>query len=115
MYKICIYIRCSSCYQNWIYIIDGVVCEMSEIFDCFSDRAGGVRVHLAPVAGGRSVGASGEARAAFAAHARALAYDCELDAVLDSVIGNRKDCFISIRGQISNFFELRFHICTLQI
>ncbi|XP_075971677.1 uncharacterized protein LOC142973635 isoform X2 [Anticarsia gemmatalis] len=62
------------------------------------DRGRGVRVHLAPVAGGRAVSAAGEARAAFAAHARALAYDCELDAVLDSVIGNRKDCFISIRG-----------------
>ncbi|KAM3967194.1 uncharacterized protein ACR2FA_011534 isoform 2-T2 [Aphomia sociella] len=58
----------------------------------------GLRVHCAPVAGGRSVACAGEARAAFAAHARALAYDCELDAVLDSVQGNRKDCFISIRG-----------------
>ncbi|XP_041970449.1 uncharacterized protein LOC121726881 isoform X2 [Aricia agestis] len=56
------------------------------------------RVHCAPVAGGRAVAGSGEARAAFAAHARALAYDCELDAVLDSVVGNCKDCFISIRG-----------------
>ncbi|XP_049869909.1 uncharacterized protein LOC126369505 isoform X2 [Pectinophora gossypiella] len=62
------------------------------------DKPGGLRVSCAPVAGGRSVAGSGEARAAFAAHARALAYDCELDAVLDSVIGNRKDCFISIRG-----------------
>ncbi|CAK1546056.1 unnamed protein product [Leptosia nina] len=56
------------------------------------------RVHCAPVAGGRSVSCGGEVRAAFAAQARALAYDCELDAVLDSVVGNRKDCFISIRG-----------------
>ncbi|CAH2105714.1 unnamed protein product [Euphydryas editha] len=56
------------------------------------------RVHCAPVAGGRAVASAGEARAAFAAHARALAYDCELDAVLDSVVGNCKDCFISIRG-----------------
>ncbi|XP_047022736.1 uncharacterized protein LOC124632114 isoform X1 [Helicoverpa zea] len=62
------------------------------------DRKGSLRVHLSPVAGGRAVSGSGEARAAFAAHARALAYDCELDAVLDSVIGNRKDCFVSIRG-----------------
>ncbi|XP_068631030.1 uncharacterized protein [Battus philenor] len=56
------------------------------------------RVHCAPVAGGRAVAGTGEARAAFAAQARARAYDCELDAVLDSVIGNCKDCFISIRG-----------------
>ncbi|XP_028175700.1 uncharacterized protein LOC114363957 isoform X2 [Ostrinia furnacalis] len=62
------------------------------------DQAGGIRVHCAPVAGGRAVAAAGEARAAFAAHARALAYDCELDAVLDSVVGNRKDCFVSVRG-----------------
>ncbi|XP_061711243.1 uncharacterized protein LOC133520667 isoform X2 [Cydia pomonella] len=59
---------------------------------------GGLRVHCAPVAGGRAVSCAGEARAAFAAHARAQAYDCELDAVLDSVKGNRKDCFVSIRG-----------------
>ncbi|CAH2071347.1 unnamed protein product, partial [Iphiclides podalirius] len=56
------------------------------------------RVHCAPVAGGRAVAGGGEARAAFAAHARARAYDCELDAVLDSVVGNRKDCFVSVRG-----------------
>ncbi|XP_073943183.1 uncharacterized protein isoform X3 [Choristoneura fumiferana] len=59
---------------------------------------GGLRVHCAPVAGGRAVSAAGEARAAFAARARARAYDCELDAVLDSVVGNRKDCFVSVRG-----------------
>ncbi|XP_045494384.1 uncharacterized protein LOC123693364 isoform X2 [Colias croceus] len=62
------------------------------------DHTHGARVHCAPVAGGRVVAGAGEARAAFAAHARALAYDCELDAVLDSVVGNRKDCFVSIRG-----------------
>lgn len=62
------------------------------------DRGVALRVHLAPVAGGRCVAGAGEARPAFAAHSRAKAYDCELDAVLDSVVGNRKDCFISIRG-----------------
>ncbi|KAJ0178810.1 hypothetical protein K1T71_005585 [Dendrolimus kikuchii] len=62
------------------------------------DESGSLRVHCAPVAGGRLVACAGEARAAFAAHARAKAYDCELDAVLDSVVGNRKDCFVSIRG-----------------
>ncbi|KPJ19468.1 hypothetical protein RR48_11095 [Papilio machaon] len=56
------------------------------------------RVHCAPVCGGRAVAGGGEVRAAFAAHAHARAYDCELDAVLDSVVGNCKDCFISIRG-----------------
>lgn len=53
---------------------------------------------MAPVAGGRAVSCSESARAAFAAHTHARAYDCELDAVLDSVVGNRKDCFVSIRG-----------------
>ncbi|KAG6450888.1 hypothetical protein O3G_MSEX006840 [Manduca sexta] len=62
------------------------------------DAAGALRVHCAPVAGGRAVAGAGDARAAFAAHARARAYDCELDAVLDSVVGNRKDCFLSVRG-----------------
>ncbi|KAJ2952204.1 hypothetical protein O0L34_g4484 [Tuta absoluta] len=67
--------------------------------DQIDSRASGVRVWCAPVAGGRCVaGGAGEARAAFAAHARARAYDCELDAVLDGVVGNRKDCFVSIRG-----------------
>ncbi|CAH0729328.1 unnamed protein product, partial [Brenthis ino] len=62
------------------------------------DETRSPRVHCAPVAGGRQVAGAGEARAAFAAHARARAYDCELDAVLDSVVGNCKDCFVSIRG-----------------
>ncbi|XP_039749383.1 uncharacterized protein LOC120626142 isoform X1 [Pararge aegeria] len=62
------------------------------------EKMRGPRVHCAPVAGGRAVSCAGEARAAFASHARALAYDCELDAVLDSVVGNCKDCFLSIRG-----------------
>lgn len=51
---------------------------------------------------------TGEARAAFAAHARALAYDCELDAVLDSVVGNRKDCFVSIRGK--SFVAVSYYV-----
>lgn len=63
-----------------------------------TDTRDGLRVTCAPVAGGRVVSAAGEGRAVFAAHTRALAYDCELDAVLDSVVGNCKDCFISLRG-----------------
>ncbi|XP_053603563.1 uncharacterized protein LOC128671256 isoform X2 [Plodia interpunctella] len=70
--------------------------------DQTDNQSGKLRVHCAPVAGGRAVASAGagagEARAAFAARARARAYDCELDAVLDSVVGNRKDCFVSIRG-----------------
>lgn len=64
------------------------------------DRSRGTvaRLHCAPVAAGRVVSGSDASRVAFASHARALAYDCELDTVLESVIGNRKDCFISIRG-----------------
>lgn len=84
-----------------VEIGDGAFIEVSHPApqgDQVDHRVSGLRVHLAPVAGGRGVCAVGEARAAFAAHARALAYDCELDAVLDSVVGNRKDCFISIRG-----------------
>ncbi|XP_038220052.1 uncharacterized protein LOC119838264 isoform X2 [Zerene cesonia] len=76
---------------------DGAFIEVSHPAPS-GDHIRGGRVHCAPVAGGRAVAGAGEARAAFAAHARALAYDCELDAVLDSVVGNRKDCFVSIRG-----------------
>ncbi|CAG4915153.1 unnamed protein product [Colias eurytheme] len=76
---------------------DGAFIEVSHPAP-HGDHTHGARVHCAPVAGGRVVAGAGEARAAFAAHARALAYDCELDAVLDSVVGNRKDCFVSIRG-----------------
>lgn len=84
--------------KNLVKIIKYVIYIPISYFS--SDRKGsGLRVHLSPVAGGRAVSGTGEARAAFAAHARALAYDCELDAVLDSVIGNRKDCFVSIRGK----------------
>ncbi|GBP39437.1 Histone-lysine N-methyltransferase SETMAR [Eumeta japonica] len=61
-------------------------------------RGSGVRVWCAPVGGGRAAACAGEARLAFAARTRVLAYDCELDAVLDSVVGNRKDCFICVRG-----------------
>ncbi|CAG4992747.1 unnamed protein product [Parnassius apollo] len=75
---------------------DGVFIEVSHPAPQGGQRRG--RVHCAPVAGGRAVAGAGEARAAFAAHARVRAYDCELDAVLDSVVGNRKDCFVSIRG-----------------
>lgn len=62
------------------------------------DNVGGLRVHLSPVGGGRVVSCSESARAQFSRRTRVAVYDCELDAVLDSVIGNRKDCFISIRG-----------------
>ncbi|XP_072939369.1 uncharacterized protein [Epargyreus clarus] len=78
---------------------DGAYIEVSHPTPLGEHTAGGgMRVHCAPLAGGRAVAGAGEARAAFAAHARARAYDCELDAVLDSVVGNRKDCFVSIRG-----------------
>lgn len=80
---------------------DGAYIEVSHPApqgDQMDSGRGALRVQCAPIAGGRSVSGAGEARAAFASHARALAYDCELDAVLDSVVGNCKDCFISIRG-----------------
>lgn len=79
------------------------------LFSNFSDSGAGVRVHLAPVGGGRAVSCSEGPRASFANHSRLLAYDCELDAVLDSVIGNRKDCFIAIRGKGHFLFILYFH------
>lgn len=56
------------------------------------------RLHLSPIAAGRQVVREDRLRQQFATQVGALAYDCEFDAVIESVLGNCKDSFICIRG-----------------
>ncbi|CAL8117375.1 unnamed protein product [Orchesella dallaii] len=56
------------------------------------------RVHLGPVASGRMVARDDHIRQELAARLGILAYDSEYDSVLESIIGNRRDCFVVIRG-----------------
>ncbi|CAH0553926.1 unnamed protein product [Brassicogethes aeneus] len=56
------------------------------------------RLHLSPIASGRQVVKDDRLRQQFAAQVGALAFDCEFDAVIESVLGNCKDSFVCIRG-----------------
>jgi len=56
------------------------------------------RIHLSPIASGRTVVKSDMIRQEFAREFGALAFDCEFDAVCDSILGNCKDSFICVRG-----------------
>ncbi|KAF5300495.1 hypothetical protein FQA39_LY02294 [Lamprigera yunnana] len=56
------------------------------------------RIHLSPIASGRQVVKDDHLRQQFAAHVGALAFDCEFDAVIESILGNCKDSFVCIRG-----------------
>lgn len=56
------------------------------------------RVHLGPVASGRMVARDDHIRQELAARLGILAYDSEYDSVLESIIGNRRDAFVCIRG-----------------
>lgn len=56
------------------------------------------RVHLGAIAGGRAVSKEDYVRQELAARLGILAYDSEFDAVLESIIGNRRDAFVVIRG-----------------
>jgi len=62
-------------------------------------RTQGVPVlHLGPVAAGRGVALDDQLRQEFAYKNGILAYDSELDSVVESIYGNRKDHYILIRG-----------------
>lgn len=56
------------------------------------------RIHLSPIASGRMVVKDDRLRQQFAAQVGALAFDCEFDSVIESILGNCKDSFICIRG-----------------
>ena len=55
-------------------------------------------VHVGPVASGRKVSCDDQLRQEFAAKHGILAFDAELDAVMESIYGNRKDQYTLIRG-----------------
>ena len=55
-------------------------------------------IHLGPIAAGRQISKDDQLRQDFATRNGILAYDSEYDAVIESVFGNRKDCYIIIRG-----------------
>lgn len=56
------------------------------------------RLHLSPIASGRQVVREDRLRQQFAAQVNALAFDCEYDAVIESIQGNCRDSFICVRG-----------------
>ncbi|XP_031337511.1 uncharacterized protein LOC116166635 isoform X3 [Photinus pyralis] len=56
------------------------------------------RVHLSPIASGRQIVRDDQLRQQYATHVGALAFDCEFDAVIESILGNCKDSFICVRG-----------------
>lgn len=56
------------------------------------------RIHLGSIASGRKVAREDTLRQMFSAKYGALAYDCEFDAVIESVQGNCRDSFAVLRG-----------------
>ncbi|XP_066581858.1 uncharacterized protein [Prorops nasuta] len=56
------------------------------------------RIHLAPVASGRRIARDDQLRQKFAGRFGALAFDPEMDAVVESILGNCRDSFAVIRG-----------------
>merc|ERR1712106_709524 len=55
-------------------------------------------LHVGPVAAGRGVALDDQLRQEFAYKNGILAYDSELDSVVESIYGNRKDHYMLIRG-----------------
>merc|ERR1719499_177480 len=55
-------------------------------------------LHLGPVAAGRGVSLDDQLRQEFAYKNGILAYDSELDSVVESIYGNRKEHYMLIRG-----------------
>ncbi|EFN88312.1 uncharacterized protein LOC105191968 isoform X4 [Harpegnathos saltator] len=56
------------------------------------------RIHLAPVASGRQIARDDQLRQKFASRFGALAFDAEMDAVVESILGNCRESFAVIRG-----------------
>ncbi|XP_029043007.1 uncharacterized protein LOC114876098 isoform X4 [Osmia bicornis bicornis] len=68
--------------------------------DAVNKRVDGCsRIHLAPVASGRHIARDDQLRQKFAARFRALAFDAEMDAVVESILGNCRESFAVIRGE----------------
>lgn len=59
------------------------------------------RIHLGSIASGRKVAREDMLRQMFSAKYGALAYDCEFDAVIESVQGNCRDSFaVSVKSSV---------------
>ncbi|KAK0083658.1 hypothetical protein PV325_008432 [Microctonus aethiopoides] len=56
------------------------------------------RLHLAPIASGRQISRDDQLRQRFATRFGCLAFDGEMDAVVESVLGNCRDSFAVVRG-----------------
>ncbi|XP_054016260.1 uncharacterized protein LOC128896801 isoform X1 [Hylaeus anthracinus] len=56
------------------------------------------RIHLAPVASGRHIARDDQLKQKFAARFGCLAFDAEMDAVVESILGNCRESFAVIRG-----------------
>ncbi|KAL3280096.1 hypothetical protein HHI36_017602 [Cryptolaemus montrouzieri] len=61
-------------------------------------QEGRPRIHLGSIASGRQIVREDSIRQKFAAQMGVLSFDCEFDAVIESILGNCKDSFICIRG-----------------
>ena len=55
-------------------------------------------IHFGPVASGRQIALDDQLRQEFSCRHQVQCYDAELDAVVESIYGNRKDCYMLIRG-----------------
>ena len=56
-------------------------------------------LHVGPIGAGRRVAFNERLRHAFSSRFHGiLAFDCELDSVIESIYGNRKDSYMLIRG-----------------
>lgn len=68
---------------------------------CYCRQEGCPRIHLGSIASGRKVAREDMLRQIFSAKYGALAFDCEFDAVIESVQGNCRDSYaVSIPCQI---------------
>lgn len=87
-------------FPNLLCISHAVVLYFEALFCfCFCNREFGCPVlHLSPIASGRAVSRDDRLRQMFSSKCGALVFDSELDAVLDSVLGNCRDSFLCLRG-----------------
>ncbi|KAF7991901.1 hypothetical protein HCN44_010702 [Aphidius gifuensis] len=56
------------------------------------------KIHLAPIASGRKISRDDQVRQKFSTRFGCLAFDGEMDAVVESVLGNCRDSFTVVRG-----------------
>lgn len=86
-------------YSIVMCISDICVSILKPFFVFYYNRETGCPVlHLSPVASGRAVSRDDRLRQMFSSKCGALVFDSELDAVLDSVLGNCRDSFLCLRG-----------------